>query len=325
MRLRNVSIRKLAWWTVAMNVVVIIQGAVVRATGSGAGCGRHWPMCNGEVIPLSHTVESIIEFSHRSLSLIVLLLGLWLLLRAWSVAKENPGFRWFATASFVLVIVEALLGAATVLWGLTGDNVSTARGLMVASHLVNSMLLIGALSGTVVYARDRRPAWPLDLKGQPGLVSASALGLVLMLVIMFTGGIAAMGNTMFPAETLAEGIAMDFDPESNPLVRLRFLHPVIAISVGVYLWLALGFARLRKPVAEARTVTNWLLGVYVAQLVVGFVNLAMLAPVVLQLIHLMMAVAAFGLFMAVTLTTLGYPLDRRAAAAVPLVEPMENV
>ena len=309
----KVDIFKLAVWAFAVNVLVILQGAFVRATGSGAGCGRHWPTCNGEIVPLSFTTQSIIEFSHRSLSGIVLLLGVWLLLRGWQLRKERPGFFTFTVASFILVIFEALLGAATVLFELTGDTVSTARGVMVAAHLVNSMLLIGALSGTLVYARKRAPAWPLRLGQQPLIASAFGLGLLLMLVMMFSGGIAAMGNTMFPSESLAEGVAMDFDVESHPLVRLRILHPIIAVSVGIYLFVSLGFARSRKPVREARRLSQFLFGVYAAQMLVGVLNFATLAPVVLQLLHLGMAVAAFSIFIAVAVATLGYPLDEEAA------------
>lgn len=320
----KVDILKLSIWAFALNVVVILQGAFVRATGSGAGCGRHWPTCNGEIVPLSFTTQSIIEFSHRGLSSLVLLLGLWLLIRGWQLRNEQPGFRWFATASFVLVVVEALLGAATVLFELTGDNVSTARGIMVAAHLVNSMLLIGALSGTMVLAGKRPPAWPLKLSQQPLLTTVFGLGLALMLVLMFSGGIAAMGNTMFPSENLAEGVAMDFDQESHPLVRLRILHPIIAVSVGVFLFIALGFARSNKPVAEGRVLAQVLFGVYVVQLVVGAVNFAMLAPIVLQLLHLSLAVASFSLFTAVAVVTLGYPLTEPAVPAGRALMKLEN-
>lgn len=325
MKFLRVNIEKLAIWAFVMNLIVILQGAFVRATGSGAGCGSHWPTCHGEVIPLSFTTETIIEFSHRGLSGVVLLLGAWLLLRGWQMRRERPGFFWFASASAVLVIVEALLGAATVLFDLTGDNVSTARGIMVAAHLVNSMILIGALTGTLVFSRKNTPRWPLNMAGQPLLTTAFTLGLVLMLIIMFTGGIAAMGNTMFPAESLAEGVAMDFDQDSHPLVRLRVLHPIIAVSVGIYLFLALGFARTNKPVVEAKRLSQVLLGTYIAQLVVGVVNLAMLAPTVLQLLHLGVAVAVFSAFTAVAIVTLGYPLPQAAQSAQPASMKLENV
>ena len=315
------STLNLAWLALAGNLIVILQGAIVRATGSGAGCGAHWPSCNGEVIPLAPSTETLIEFSHRLLSLGVLILGLWVLSRVWRSRKENRGLFVFGLASFVLLIIEALLGAATVLLGLTGDTVSVGRGVMVATHLVNSMLLVGALTLTVIYARQKRP-WPLRLTQQGTLTTALSVGLVGMLVLMFSGGIAAMGNTMFPSESLSEGLAADFDPSSHPLIRLRILHPLIAITVGIYLYISLGYARWLKPAPEASGVLKALVAVYVLQLGIGTANLAFLAPVALQLLHLTTAVAAFALLTAVSAYTLGSPTalrqNRLRSSATPL-------
>ena len=299
-----ISTLALAWAALAGNLIVILQGAVVRATGSGAGCGAHWPSCNGVVIPLAPSTETLIEYSHRLLSLGVLLMGVWVLSRVWRSRKENRGLFVFGLASFVLLIIEALLGAATVLLGLTGDTVSVGRGLMVATHLVNSMLLVGALTLTIIYARQKRP-WPLNLAKQGTLTTALCVGLVGMLVLMFSGGIAAMGNTMFPSESLSAGLAADFDSNSHPLIRLRILHPLIAITIGIYLYISLGYARWLKPAPEANGVLKALVAVYVFQLAVGTANLALLAPVALQLLHLATAVAAFGLLTATSAYTLG--------------------
>ncbi len=305
--------------------VVILQGAIVRATGSGAGCGSHWPTCNGEIIPLATTTETMIEFSHRLLSLAVLILGAWLLRRGFKSRKENPSLWVWSAVAFFFLIVEALLGAATVLFGLTGDNTSVARGLMVASHLVNSLLLVGALTLTLVYAREKGAPGPLRVRQQGVLTTVLGVSLIGMLVLMFSGGIAAMGNTMFPSESLREGIAADFDPASHPLIRLRILHPLIAIGVGVYLFVSLGLGRWLKPVASAKPFAQALFGVYVAQLLIGTLNLALLAPVVLQLLHLMTAIAAFALLSALSAYTLGGELaaenplaDSELADSVPI-------
>ncbi len=303
--MKRLSIHTLALTALVANVVVILQGAVVRATGSGAGCGSHWPTCNGTIVPLDPTLETGIEFSHRLLSLVVLALGAWLLVRARRVRAERPGLATFATISFAFLVVEALIGGATVILGMTGENTSVARGIWVASHLVNSLLLIGALACTVAYARKEPPAWPLRI-GQQGAVSALwIVGMIGMLVLSFTGGIAAMGNTIFPAESLAEGLRADFDANSHPLIRLRALHPLIAVSVGVYLFVSLAFAWSLKPVAAAKRLAQALLGVYVLQVLIGVVNLAFLAPIPLQLLHLGVAVASFALLSALGVTLLG--------------------
>jgi heme A synthase len=312
----NLSTVKLAWLTLAVNLLIIVQGAVVRATGSGAGCGSHWPLCNGEVVPLAPSTATLIEFSHRLLSLGALVLGGWLLNRAFRVRRDRPAFWGAALLAFALLIVEALLGAATVLLGLTGDNATVGRGVMVASHLVNSMLLVGALVATLIYARRTAPA-PPQLRGQ-GLVGATLLvGLLGMLLLIFTGGVAAMGNTIFPSESLAAGLAADFDPASHPLIRLRVLHPLIAISVGLYLFLSLGLSWWLKPVPRARHLARLLFGVYLLQLLVGTLNLTLLGPIVLQLLHLLLAVLAFGLLSALTLYTLGLPAAAKVGAPAP--------
>jgi len=311
------STEHLVWTTLAANLVVILQGAFVRATGSGAGCGRHWPLCNGEVIPLAGGVHTAIEFTHRLLSLAVLILGVWLMRRVWRMHRENRGLVLFTVLATFFLFVEAGLGALTVLWGLTGDNLSVGRGLMVSTHLVNSMLLVGTLAGVALYARRDPPAFPLRLRGQGTLGTVLAIGLVGMLVLMFSGGIAAMGNTMFPSTSLAEGLAADFDPESHPLVRLRILHPIIGITVGVYLFLSLGTAWWIKPAPEGRTWAQVLLVIYLVQLVIGTVNLAMLAPIALQLLHLGFAVASFYLLSTLTVVLLASRVRRSAHAGAP--------
>jgi len=313
-RAPGIPTARLAAITIAANALVIMQGAFVRITGSGAGCGRHWPLCNGEVVPMAGGVHTAIEFTHRLLSLGVLILGAWLFARVWRSRRTRPGLFAFTVAATFFLAVEAGLGALTVLWGLTGDDQSLARGLMVATHLVNSLLLVGSLAGVWLYARATPPAWPLRLGRQGALGSVLAIGLVGMLFLMFTGGIAAMGNTMFPSASLAEGLAADFAADAHPLIRLRILHPLIAITVGVYLFLSLGTAWWIKPVRAGRGLAQALFGVYLAQLAVGTLNLALLAPMVLQLLHLALAVVAFFLLAALAVTLLAAPASSRATA-----------
>lgn len=317
--MRKISSTHLAWTALIANVVVILQGAFVRASGSGAGCGRHWPMCNGEVVPLGHGIETLIEFSHRSLSLMVLILGAWLLWTGIRRRKTQRGFFIFSLTSFIFLLIEALLGAGTVLLGLTGENISMARGIMVASHLVNSMLLMGALALTVVFSRPERTFKP-HLRQDAALSLVLLLGLGSMLLLMFSGGIAAMGNTMFPPESLGQGLADDFAADAHPLVRLRILHPIIGITVGIYLFMSLGLGWWMKPLQSAKRVAQILLSVYVIQTLVGFINLGFLAPIVLQLLHLALAVAAFSLLSAYCGLALCTPLSAADKATLKVMK-----
>ena len=310
-RFTKVNPHRIAWAALIINAVVILQGAVVRVTGSGAGCGRDWPRCQGELLPLTHGLATWIEFSHRALSGLALLLGVWLLFRAMRLRHTMPGFMRMAALSIVFLLVEALIGAGTVLAGLTGDNVSTARGLLVAFHLLNSLGLMGVLALATLYSRPGQP-WPSAWKGKTGLKLLMGLGLLGMLVLMFSGGIAAMGNTMFPPQSLQAGLVEDFSAQSHPLIRLRLLHPFIAIAVGGWLWLTLGWTSLTRPVAQASRFRKMLVWVFGLQLIVGATNLALLGPVLLQLLHLGLALLAFMLWTLVTWTTLNSPLPAKA-------------
>jgi heme A synthase len=298
----------LAWATLGVSAFVILQGALVRATGSAAGCGSHWPSCQGEMIPLTGGVATALDLSHRLASLGAFALGAWLLGRAVRERAARPGLLVFVAAAFAFLLVVTTLGAAAVLLGPTGEERSLVRGLMVASHLVTSTLLVGTLAAATVYARDAAPAWPLRLDRQGGAATVLGAALLGMLVLTFSGGIAALGNSMSPSESLAAGLAADFDPGAHPLVRLRMLHPLIAVSVGVYLVVALGLAWWLKPVREAKALAQSLLGVYLVQLIVGTLNLALMAPVVVQLLHLGLAVLAFALLSAISVVLLGAPL-----------------
>ncbi len=302
--------------TLAVNAVVILQGAIVRITGSGAGCGRDWPRCQGEFLPLDHGVTTWIEYSHRALSGMALLLGVGLLITAVRHRAALPVMLRCAGASVVFLCIEALIGAGTVLTGLTGDNVSIGRGLLVAFHLVNSLLLVGALSLTTLYAYPTppmRPSW----NGHIGLNLAMLLGLVGMTLLMFSGGIAAMGNTMFPPETLQAGLMEDFSREAHPLVRLRLLHPVLAIGVGGYLWFIYVMSGWIRPDPQCRPYRRGLFLAYCLQLGVGIANLAFLGPVWLQLLHLAMAMLSFALWTIVTWLTWGTSRVSSASAIQP--------
>src|ERR1700720_4900598 len=93
---------KFAWAVVSYNVLVILWGALVRATGSGAGCGNHWPLCNGQVIPLSPRIDTIIEFTHRCMTGGSTFLVLGLLIWTFRGTLKGQAARTLAVVSMVL-------------------------------------------------------------------------------------------------------------------------------------------------------------------------------------------------------------------------------
>lgn len=271
-----------AWGVLLFNLLVVIWGAFVRATGSGAGCGSHWPLCNGEVLPRSPRIETVIEFSHRITSGMAFLLVVTLLVWAVRAFPRGHHVRKAATASLILMVVESLVGAGLVLLELVAHNVSVARAYWMAGHLINTFLLLGALTLTAWWAGGHAP---MRLRGQGGLTAALTAACVGMLILGASGGITALGDTL----TLGAGISPEESPVVAALVELRVSHPLIALTVGVLVGLAGWMARRARPDARTYTLVNMLAALYGLQLLAGAVNVALRAPVAIQLIHLLIS------------------------------------
>jgi len=279
--LRRVAVAVLAW-----NLLVIGWGAFVRATGSGAGCGAHWPLCDGEVVPRAPSVERLIEWTHRASSGIALLAGALLLAVAFRERPAAHPARRAAVASFLFLLMEAALGAGLVLFELVADDASATRALVMALHLVNTFFLLGALALTLHFADDSRP---LRAASDRATFRWGLAALALLALGGASGAIAALGDTLFPANTLIGGFREDLSPTAHFLLRLRVLHPAFATAaaVAVVLLAARLLGRPEGSVAARRV--RWAGLLALAQIGVGVVNLALLAPIALQLAHLLLA------------------------------------
>ncbi len=277
--------RRYASTTLGVNLAVILWGAFVRATGSGAGCGRHWPLCNGVMLPRSPTANTLIELAHRASSGAALLLVIGLVW--WSRRGFPSGHRARKAAAWSLgfIVAEALIGAGLVLLELVARNDSLARAGYLAAHLLNTFLLLGALALTVAWS-DGDPR-PLVWRGSAAGWLEAGLGAVL--VVGMTGAIAALGDTLFPSSSLAAGFRADASPTAHLLVRLRVFHPLLAILTGLYLSVMVWrVARARVDVLESRW-SRRVPGLVLLQFGLGFTNLVLLAPIGLQLAHLLVA------------------------------------
>src|ERR671937_2450642 len=146
--------RRFAWGVLIYNVAVIAWGALVRATGSGAGCGQHWPMCNGQVVPISPAMETAIEFTHRATSGIALVLVAALVVCARRAFPRGHAARRAAGFSALFIVTEALLGAGLVLFGWVAKDASAGRGFAMALHLANTFLLLASLALTAGFSRS---------------------------------------------------------------------------------------------------------------------------------------------------------------------------
>ncbi len=275
-----------AWAVLAYNVAVILWGAFVRASKSGAGCGAHWPMCNGEVIPRAPGLETLIEYFHRLTSGVALVLVFGLAVWAFKAAPPQSNVRKGAVSAAVFVAGEALIGAGLVLFDLVAHNASLKRALSMCLHLTNTFFLLGALALTAFWASGA-PAIRLRRQGLvPWAIAPAILG---MLVLGASGAVTALGDTLFPASSLREGLLQDTAASAHFLIRLRILHPFIATAVGVFATCGALALRLLRPSVPVRGLARALMALFVAQYCAGLLNVALLAPTWMQLVHLLLA------------------------------------
>jgi heme A synthase len=255
---------------------VVLWGAYVRATGSGAGCGNHWPLCNGVATPESPGIHTIIEFTHRAMTgldvPLVALLAIW----AFRAFPRYHPVRRAAALSGVFLVTEALLGALLVKLQHVAKN---ADIYTLSTHLVNTLTLLACLALTAWWGMGK-PAPRLGRKA----AWMAAISLAAVMLLGITGAIAALGDTLFPAPTLAAGLAQDFNPASSALLRLRSLHPLIAAAVAVWLtFYATGLLR------TARANALWVVVLVWTQMGAGVVNFLLQAPDWMQIVHLLTA------------------------------------
>ncbi len=274
----------LAWAALAFNIPVILWGAYVRVSYSGDGCGAHWPFCNGQALPQQMTKPTIIEFTHRMMTSVDTVLMIALVALAFWAFPKRHAVRRYAVASLVFLFVEALLGAGLVIFRLVARDQSAGRVWYLSAHLTNTMLLLATLTLTAWLATEAVSRFRIR-DAMPGLLWA---GLMTVLVSI-TGTVTALGDTLFPSATLMEGVRRDLSSESPVLLRLRVAHPAIAIAGAAFvIWMALTFMRSSSS-ERGRQAGMRLVGLCFVQLFVGAANLSLLAPVWMQLMHLLIA------------------------------------
>jgi cytochrome c oxidase assembly protein subunit 15 len=308
------ALSRFAWTVLGVNLAVVAWGAFVRATGSGAGCGRHWPTCNGEIVPRAPAVATLIEFGHRTSSGVALLLVVALVVWAVRALPAGHAARRAAWAALGFMIAEALVGAGLVLYGWVAKDTSSARGWVMAIHLTNTFLLLAALA--LAAAWSARPAG-IFLAGRAGLAAGLAAALGLVLLAGVTGAIAALGDTLYPATSFAAGLRDELAGEGAVLLRLRVLHPFAAIGAGALL-LGVSRAALRaRPDEPVRRAAVAIAALIALELAAGAANVMLLAPVWLQLVHLLLADLVWLSTVLLAAATLAPGAVRDAAEPVP--------
>jgi heme a synthase len=281
----NRGFTRFAWAVLAYNLPVILWGAYVRVSFSGDGCGAHWPTCNGQVLPGQMTTPTLIEFTHRMMTSVDAIALIALCAWAFFVFPKRHAVRRYALVSLVFLFIEALLGAGLVLLRHVARDASAGRAWYLSAHLINTMLLLAAMTATAWLAASGTAQF--RLARIPRLLWGA---LAATIAVSVTGAIAALGDTLFPAASLAEGMRRDFSSASSMLLRLRLLHPAIAILGAAYLiWAAAAMLR-GKPEGDAlRTAGARVIALTLFQVTLGALNLSLLAPIWMRLIHLLMA------------------------------------
>lgn len=286
-KLKLSKFAKYAWFALAYNLVVILWGAFLRASLSGDGCGQFWLTCGGEVVPSAPMFKTIIEFSHRvstGLSFfVVLFLSVW----AFRQFASGSRVRRAAFASFILIIFEALIGAGLVLTGNTANNWTPTRPFWMAAHLITTFSLLAALTLTAWFAQNKKS---INFRAPRKVLVLMAIGVAGILLIGMSGSIAALSSMLFPATSLAEGIARDFSSTSHIILRLRVSHPILSVIVGIFLIFLAGWLKARA--GESRTADRWanvLSLLVLVQFASGALTLWLHAPILMQIIHLLLA------------------------------------
>ena len=261
---------RFAWFVLGFNVLTILGGAVVRATGSGAGCGPSWPTCKGQVVPELEGATAI-EFTHRMLSGLALILVGVLAFWVWRATSPGSVTRKGALLSVVAIVGEALIGAMIVLAEWVADDASTARVVAVPLHLVNTFFLLTALTLTIYWLKGGSSLDP----GRPGRRWV-ILGAVSLLILAASGGVTALADTLFPVGSNTG--------ENHFLTVLRVVHPILALVILLAAWRLVSATGL--PPGRAGRLLPYLVG---GLALTGVVNIGLHLPLASRILHLLFA------------------------------------
>jgi cytochrome c oxidase assembly protein subunit 15/protoheme IX farnesyltransferase len=267
---------------------VILFGAVVRITGSGAGCGQHWPTCQGEVIHLPRKLTTLIELTHRTTSGLSALLVFWLTFRAFRAFAAGSAVRRATATASALMVVEALIGALLVRRALVGENASVGRAVVMSLHLVSTSALTASLALAAWWSL---PRGKIRAAPERALLRFALLTGFLVIVVSASGAVTALGDTLYPVHpgALSARFSEVEASSSHFLERLRVVHPLLAIGTGALLLMLSTRASELRLSRATRLFAKALLGTCLLQIALGSLNVMLSAPGWMQVLHLLVA------------------------------------
>lgn len=260
-----------------LSVLSILAGAFVRATGSGDGCGATWPTCKGRIIPSLSDTSEIIEFSHRGISGILLIVTLYIFVNSRKLEKGSIARRAANYLTF-FVLFEALIGAVIVIFEWVGLNSSLPRIVAVPIHLVNTF---GLLASYVILFKilENKMDSIKNLWDRNFIIIS-----ILFLLTGATGSITALADVLYPSASFIEGFLDDFDRTSEVLTRLRIFHPVVSTILSIALYIESKQLQKRFDIN-----TNFLKFLIFAAVFLGVANVLSNIVLFLSIFHLALA------------------------------------
>ena len=260
-----------------LSVLSILAGAFVRATGSGDGCGATWPTCKGKIIPMLSDTSEIIEFSHRSVSGVLLIVTMYIFINSRKLEKDSIA-RTVVNYLTFFVLFEALIGAVIVVFEWVGLNSSLPRIIAVPIHLVNTFGLLA--SYVILYKILENKLDSIKNLWDRNFTIIS----IFFLLTGATGSITALADVLYPSASFYEGFLDDFDKTSEVLTRLRIFHPIVStiLSIGLYI-------ESKQLQARFNINTNFLKFLIFAAIFLGVANVLSNIVLFLSIFHLAMA------------------------------------
>ena len=302
--------QRLAFATCAATLVLITVGAIVRATGSGLGC-PDWPLCHGQAVPPGQR-EAMIEFSHRFVASIVGFMVIGVAFMAWRHYRHVPFVFWAALITVPLVGLQGVLGAITVVRELPPE--------IVATHLITAMLVLtfqlAVAIGMVLEDPERR-----DRFTESARRTVRPIGLLATAGILWLAALIWIGGYM--AESGASTACADW-PTCNGLAVFPSADEQEVVHM-VHRYLAAGFIafvapllvmtwRRRRSLEWAAPLAVVLATLYVAQVVVGALNVWFVFPDTLTVSHTAIAAGIWFVLSATMLMSFYSPAPERVVS-----------
>lgn len=289
------SLKRLAFASTAATFLLVAIGGLVRATKSGLGCGTDWPDCAGDVIPVFGSRAVVIEFSHRLMATVVVILLGSLALTAWKHRAESPALFRTALVAFGLVLFQAGLGAIVVVFELRADTV--------VIHLATAMTLVAVLIYLSARASVEDGAFtPMTDDGIARRGRLAALGVFILLLVgsYLSGRNAGYVFTDWPL--MDGGLVPDlsFEPAA-----IHFLHRALAALTGIVVFaVGISVVRRKEGFPMQAKLAHAAMGLFGLQVLIGAGNVWNPPPsVVNELLvtaHLLTAALIWGCLVAMS-------------------------